>query len=330
MAEITAATVKELRERTGAGMMDCKKALGETGGDMEAAVDWLRTKGLAAAAKKAGRTAAEGLVGVAVDGTKRRRRSRSTARPTSSPRTSSSRSSSATSPRSRCEQGGDVDAVLPRRLSGRRHRPGEADRQHRHDRREPVDPPRRRPSQVGEGVVVPYVHNAAAPGLGKIGVLVALESERRQGRARDARQAARHAHRRGQPAGAARRGSRRRPDRARARDRHGEGRTRPASPPRSSPRWSRAASPSSARRMRCCRQLFVMDNKTKVEDVVAAEAQGARQRRSRSRPMSASSSAKASRRRKATSPPRSPPLPASPEAAEPVALTARALPSAGP
>jgi translation elongation factor Ts len=70
MAEITAATVKELRERTGAGMMDCKKALGETQGDMEAAIDWLRTKGLAAAAKKAGRTAAEGLVGVAVDGKK--------------------------------------------------------------------------------------------------------------------------------------------------------------------------------------------------------------------------------------------------------------------
>src|SRR3982750_2481579 len=70
MAEITAAIVKELRERTGAGMMDCKKALGETAGDMEAAIDWLRTKGLAAAAKKAGRTAAEGLVGVAVAGKK--------------------------------------------------------------------------------------------------------------------------------------------------------------------------------------------------------------------------------------------------------------------
>src|SRR5213079_3123528 len=70
MAEITAATVKELRERTGAGMMDCKKALAETNGEMEASVDWLRAKGLAAAAKKAGRTAAEGLVGVAVKGTK--------------------------------------------------------------------------------------------------------------------------------------------------------------------------------------------------------------------------------------------------------------------
>jgi len=65
---ITAALVKELRDSTGAGMMDAKKALTETDGDMEAAVDWLRTKGLAKAAKKSGRTAAEGLVGVAVDG----------------------------------------------------------------------------------------------------------------------------------------------------------------------------------------------------------------------------------------------------------------------
>ncbi len=70
MAEITAALVKELRDRTGAGMMDCKKALAENNGDIEASIDWLRTKGLAAAAKKAGRVAAEGLVGVAADGTK--------------------------------------------------------------------------------------------------------------------------------------------------------------------------------------------------------------------------------------------------------------------
>src|SRR5215469_7671096 len=68
MAEVTAALVKDLREKTGAGMMDCKRALSETQGDLEGAVDWLRKKGLAAAAKKAGRTAAEGLVGVAVKG----------------------------------------------------------------------------------------------------------------------------------------------------------------------------------------------------------------------------------------------------------------------
>lgn len=70
MADITAQMVKELRDQTGAGMMDCKAALGETGGDMQAAVDWLRTKGLAKAAKKAGRVAAEGLTGIAVKGTK--------------------------------------------------------------------------------------------------------------------------------------------------------------------------------------------------------------------------------------------------------------------
>src|SRR6201996_5083370 len=64
MPEITAAMVKDLREKTGAGMMDCKRALTESAGEMEAAVDWLRTKGLAAAAKKSGRVAAEGLVGV--------------------------------------------------------------------------------------------------------------------------------------------------------------------------------------------------------------------------------------------------------------------------
>jgi elongation factor Ts len=68
MAEVTAALVKELRDKTGAGMMDCKRALGDSGGDIEAAIDWLRKKGLAAAAKKAGRVAADGLVGAAVEG----------------------------------------------------------------------------------------------------------------------------------------------------------------------------------------------------------------------------------------------------------------------
>src|ERR1700677_32302 len=70
MANISASMVKELRDKTGAGMMDCKAALGETGGDLESAVDWLRKKGLAKAAKKAGRVAAEGLIGVAVTANK--------------------------------------------------------------------------------------------------------------------------------------------------------------------------------------------------------------------------------------------------------------------
>src|ERR1700740_103018 len=68
MAKVSAALVKELREKTGAGMMDCKRALGDSNGDIEAAVDWLRKKGLSAAAKKAGRVAAEGLIGVATRG----------------------------------------------------------------------------------------------------------------------------------------------------------------------------------------------------------------------------------------------------------------------
>ena len=93
MATITASMVKDLRDKTGAGMMDCKAALGETDGDMEAAVDWLRKKGLSKAAKKAGRVAAEGLIG---DHARRRRRarwSRSIPRPTSSRATTTSRAS---------------------------------------------------------------------------------------------------------------------------------------------------------------------------------------------------------------------------------------------
>ena len=144
MAEITAASVKELRERTGAGMMDCKKALDETDGDMEAAVDWLRAKGLAAAAKKAGRTAAEGLVGVAVErhqGRGRRGqlgdRLRRQERAVPGLRPQGRRSWRWRRPAD------DVEALKARGLSGRRHRRGEADRQHRHDRREPVAAPHR-------------------------------------------------------------------------------------------------------------------------------------------------------------------------------------------
>jgi elongation factor Ts len=175
MAEITAATVKELRERTGAGMMDCKKALGEVSGDMEAAIDWLRTKGLAAAAKKAGRTAAEGLVGVAVQGN----------------RGSVVEVNSETDFVAKNEQfqefvrtvaqlaltaSGTVEGLLAtnwpeggsvqEKLNSNIATIGE----NQSLRRAAV-------MQVNQGVVISYVHNAAAPGLGKIGVLVALESE---------------------------------------------------------------------------------------------------------------------------------------------------------
>jgi elongation factor Ts len=174
MAEITAAIVKELRERTGAGMMDCKKALGEVGGDMEAAIDWLRTKGLAAAAKKAGRTAAEGLVGVAVDG----------------PRGSVVEVNSETDFVAKNEQFQDfVRTVAGLALAGSGNvegllagaYPGGGTVQEKLTANiatigENQSLRRTAVLQVGDGVVVPYIHNAAAPGLGKIGVLVALES----------------------------------------------------------------------------------------------------------------------------------------------------------
>ena len=117
MAEITAALVKELREKTGAGMMDCKRALSETAGDLEGAVDWLRKKGLAAAAKKAGRVAAEGLVGVAVARHTSAPWSRSMPRPISSPATRPSRTSSATVAELALDTGDDLEAAEGRALS---------------------------------------------------------------------------------------------------------------------------------------------------------------------------------------------------------------------
>ena len=174
MAEITAATVKELRERTGAGMMDCKKALAETGGEMEAAVDWLRAKGLAAAAKKAGRTAAEGLVGVAVEGL-----SGAAVEVNSETDFVAKNEQFQDFVRNvakiALETGGDVEAL------GAAQYPGGATvaealtdniakiGENQSLRRVAV-------LEVGQGAIVSYVHNAVAPGLGKIGVLVALES----------------------------------------------------------------------------------------------------------------------------------------------------------
>lgn len=168
MAEVTAALVKELRDKTGAGMMDCKKALTETTGDLESAVDWLRKKGLAAAAKKAGRVAAEGLIGVA----------------TSGPRGAMVEINSETDFVARndkfqefvrnvaqvaLEKGGNFDALqsatypgggsVRDKLTGLVATIGEN-----------MSLRRATGLSVGSGVVAGYVH------LGKIGVLVALES----------------------------------------------------------------------------------------------------------------------------------------------------------
>jgi elongation factor Ts len=174
MAEITAAAVKELRERTGAGMMDCKKALAEAGGEMEPAVDWLRAKGLAAAAKKAGRTAAEGLVGVAVEG------HRGAVVEVNSETDFVAKNEQfqnfvREAARLALASGGDVDI-----LAGSQYPGGgtvaEALTNNIATIGENQSLRRAAMLEVGEGAVVSYVHNSVVPGLGKIGVLVALES----------------------------------------------------------------------------------------------------------------------------------------------------------
>ena len=174
MAQITAATVKELRERSGAGMMDCKKALGETGGDMEAAVDWLRAKGLAAAAKKSGRVAAEGLVGVVVAG-----RKGAAVEVNSETDFVAKNDQFQGFVREAASLALAVDGDVARLAEAQY--PGGGTVAERLTANiatigEQQSLRRARVIEVGEGVVVPYVHNAAGTGLGKIGVLVALES----------------------------------------------------------------------------------------------------------------------------------------------------------
>jgi len=174
MAEITASLVKELREKTGAGMMDCKKALSETAGDVEAAIDWLRTKGLAAAAKKAGRVAAEGLVAVAAEGAtgaivEVNAETDFVARNDQFQGFVKSVATLAVA------NGDDVEALkaakqpsgktLEEELTALIATIGE----NMNFRRAKV-------LKVANGAVATYIHSATAPGLGKIGVLVALES----------------------------------------------------------------------------------------------------------------------------------------------------------
>jgi elongation factor Ts len=174
MAEITAALVKELREKTGAGMMDCKKALTETGGNSEEAVDWLRKKGIAAAEKKAGRVAAEGLVGVIAEG------ARGAVVEVNSETDFVARNEIfqdfvAKVAKLALDAGGDMEAL------GAAAYPGggtvsEALTEMIAKIGENLGLRRTAVLQVDQGVVAAYVHNQSAPGLGKIGVLVALES----------------------------------------------------------------------------------------------------------------------------------------------------------
>lgn len=175
MANITAALVKELRDTSGAGMMDCKVALQENDGDIDAAIDWLRTKGLAKAAKKAGRIASEGLVGVAAQGAKGvvvelNSETDFVARNESFQTLASQIASIA------LEVGGDFEALNTADFPGA----GESVKDHIQTQigtiGENLSLRRSDGLSVDNGVVASYVHNQMAPGLGKIGVLVALES----------------------------------------------------------------------------------------------------------------------------------------------------------
>lgn len=177
MADITAAMVKELRETTGAGMLDCKKALVEANGDMEQAVDWLRKKGLASAAKKSSRVAAEGLVAVAVDGNK------GAAVEVNSETDFVAKNEifqeyveDAAKVALHCN--GDVEAmkafVCPKCADSKTF--GERLTDMIAKIGENMNLRRAKVISVNNGVVCSYVHNAVRNGLGKIGVLVALES----------------------------------------------------------------------------------------------------------------------------------------------------------
>lgn len=175
MAEITAALVKELREKTGAGMMDCKKALAENNGDLDASVDWLRTKGLAAAAKKAGRVASEGLIGLAVDG--------------NSGALVEVNAETDFVARNEIFQklvgdvagvaltaGADVEAIKAADYPGTGRTVADEITHQIATIGENMMLRRAQTLSVGSGALASYLHGTLAPGLGKIGVLVALES----------------------------------------------------------------------------------------------------------------------------------------------------------
>lgn len=175
MADITAALVKELRDKSGAGMMDCKTALTESGGDIEAAVDWLRTKGLAAASKKAGRVAAEGLVACAVA------EGKGVVVEVNSETDFVARNEDFQNfVRSVADVALTVDGDLERLAAAELPAVGKPVAEALTDMvatiGENMTLRRAAGLSVGNGVVASYVHAAVSPGLGRIGVLVALES----------------------------------------------------------------------------------------------------------------------------------------------------------
>ena len=175
MAEITAQGVKALRDQTGAGMMDCKNALSATEGDMEAAVDWLRAKGLAKAAKKASRVAAEGLVGVAV-GDKEGALVEVNSETDFVARNDLFQALVNDIARAALAAEGDVERLKSSSYPGTDKSIGDHVADMIGKVGENMVVRRTAHLAVGEGVVASYVHNQVAPGLGRIGVLVGLES----------------------------------------------------------------------------------------------------------------------------------------------------------
>ncbi|MDP3174878.1 MAG: translation elongation factor Ts, partial [Phenylobacterium sp.] len=175
MAEITAGMVRSLRESTGVGMMDCKAALVATNGDMEAATDWLRAKGLAKAAKKSTRVAAEGLVGIAVNGTT------GAAVEVNSEtdfvaRNEKFQAMVADIAKLALATDGSTEKLKTAKFPGSQHAVAEYVAEMVATIGENMGVRRTASLKVKDGVIGSYVHNQAAPGLGKIGVLVALES----------------------------------------------------------------------------------------------------------------------------------------------------------
>jgi len=176
MAQITAALVKELRDKSGAGMMDCKKALSECDGNLEEAVDWLRTKGLAAAAKKSGRIAAEGLVGVAV-GDKIGALVEVNSETDFVARNDTFQTFVVAVSELALANEGDMDAVMKAGYPGGDRSVSEQLTENIATIGENMSVRRMAALSVDSGVVSSYVHSAVAPNLGKIAVLVALESD---------------------------------------------------------------------------------------------------------------------------------------------------------
>jgi elongation factor Ts len=172
---ITATMVKDLREKTGAGMMDCKAALNETAGDLEAAVDWLRTKGLAKAAKKAGRVAAEGLIGIAAEAKQAvlvevNSETDFVARNKKFQELVSAIAAAALKVK------GDLDKLAAAKYGSGKETVAETVKQMIGSIGENMSLRRAAHLVASKGVVASYMHNTIAPGLGKIGVIVALES----------------------------------------------------------------------------------------------------------------------------------------------------------